>query len=227
VIFSHSSHGTPSKDDSSAKMKVLADDPDEKDYKFDFDLRQIDDLLPDEDEFFAGITDETEPIGQTNTTEELEEFDVFGNGGGMELDIDPVETITVSFANSSIVDGARGNGINPFGVPNTVGTVAGEHPFGEHPSRTLFVRNINSNVEDSELRSLFEVLTSVIVNICISIDDFDTFMYYATQYIRRGCGILTFNISATEKLNLIALCCYFSNMGISVPFTLQQSIGAL
>lgn len=32
-----------------------------------------------------------------------------------------------------------------------------EHPFGEHPSRTLFVRNINSNVEDHELRVLFEV----------------------------------------------------------------------
>jgi len=156
LIFSDSAHGTPSMDDTSAKMKLLADDPDEKDYKFDFDLRQIDDLLPDEDEFFAGITDETEPVGQTNTTEELEEFDVFGNGGGMELDIDPVESITVGFANSSIVDGARGNGINPFGVPSTVGTVAGEHPFGEHPSRTLFVRNINSNVEDSELRSLFE-----------------------------------------------------------------------
>jgi len=70
-------------DDTSAKMKLLADDPDEKDYKFDFDLRQIDDLLPDEDEFFAGITDDAEPVGQTNTTEELEEFDVFGNGGGV------------------------------------------------------------------------------------------------------------------------------------------------
>lgn len=33
----------------------------------------------------------------------------------------------------------------------------GEHPLGEHPSRTLFVRNINSNVEDDELVSLFEV----------------------------------------------------------------------
>jgi hypothetical protein len=33
----------------------------------------------------------------------------------------------------------------------------GEHPLGEHPSRTLFVRNINSNVEDEELKSLFEV----------------------------------------------------------------------
>lgn len=31
-----------------------------------------------------------------------------------------------------------------------------EHPLGEHPSRTLFVRNINSNIDDEELRSLFE-----------------------------------------------------------------------
>jgi RNA recognition motif-containing protein len=31
-----------------------------------------------------------------------------------------------------------------------------KHPYGEHPSRTLFVRNINNNVEDSELRALFE-----------------------------------------------------------------------
>ena len=156
--FPDSAHGTPSMDDTSAKMKVLDDDPEEKDYKFDFDLRQIDDLLPDEDEFFAGITDEIEPVGKTNNTEELEEFDVFGSGGGMELDLDPLESVTASFANSSIADGARGNGISPYGVPSAVGTVAGEHPYGEHPSRTLFVRNINSNVEDSELRTLFEVL---------------------------------------------------------------------
>jgi len=31
-----------------------------------------------------------------------------------------------------------------------------EHPHGEHPSRTLFVRNINSNVEEYEIRDLFE-----------------------------------------------------------------------
>ena len=31
-----------------------------------------------------------------------------------------------------------------------------EHPFGEHPSRTLFVRNINWSVEESEIRSIFE-----------------------------------------------------------------------
>ena len=33
----------------------------------------------------------------------------------------------------------------------------GEHPYGEHPSRTLFVRNIHSSVDDEELRSLFSV----------------------------------------------------------------------
>eukprot|EP00010_Vexillifera_abyssalis_P008857 CAMPEP_0201550488 /NCGR_PEP_ID=MMETSP0173_2-20130828/6836_1 /ASSEMBLY_ACC=CAM_ASM_000268 /TAXON_ID=218659 /ORGANISM="Vexillifera sp., Strain DIVA3 564/2" /LENGTH=638 /DNA_ID=CAMNT_0047960469 /DNA_START=381 /DNA_END=2297 /DNA_ORIENTATION=+ len=42
---------------------------------------------------------------------------------------------------------------DPSGAPPTS---YGEHPFGEHPSRTLFVRNINSNVEDEELRTLFE-----------------------------------------------------------------------
>lgn len=52
----------------------MVDDPDED--KFDFDLRQRDDLLPDEDEFFVGTIDETEtePVGQTYSTEELEEF---------------------------------------------------------------------------------------------------------------------------------------------------------
>jgi len=31
-----------------------------------------------------------------------------------------------------------------------------EHPLGEHPSRTLFVRNISSTVEDEELKQIFE-----------------------------------------------------------------------
>jgi hypothetical protein len=144
-------------DDTSVKLNGLDDDPQGNDYKFDFDLRQIDDLLPDEDDLFAGITNEIEPAAQTNPAEELEEFDVFGSGGGMELDSDPLESITAGLGNTSIGDGLRGNGVNNFGLSNSPGAVAGEHPFGEHPSRTLFVRNINSNVEDSELRSLFEV----------------------------------------------------------------------
>uniref|UniRef100_A0A0D9VKB2 RRM domain-containing protein n=1 Tax=Leersia perrieri TaxID=77586 RepID=A0A0D9VKB2_9ORYZ len=152
----YSAHGTPLMDATSAKLKEFEDDREGKEYEFDFDLRQIDDLLPDEDELFVGITNEIEPAGQTNSMEELEEFDVFGSGGGMELDSDTVDGITAGLGNTSIGDGIRGNGVNHFGPSNSTGTVAGEHPYGEHPSRTLFVRNINSNVEDSELRSLFE-----------------------------------------------------------------------
>ncbi|XP_020179582.1 protein MEI2-like 2 [Aegilops tauschii subsp. strangulata] len=155
--FPDSAHGTPSMDDASAKLKDFDDDPQGNDYPFDFDLRQIDDLLPDEDELFAGITNEMEPSSQANPAEELEEFDVFGSGGGMELDSDPLDSITAGLGNASISDGIRANGVNNnFGLSNSPGAVAGEHPLGEHPSRTLFVRNINSNVEDSELRSLFE-----------------------------------------------------------------------
>ncbi|GLT79381.1 hypothetical protein SLA2020_508720 [Shorea laevis] len=36
------------------------------------------------------------------------------------------------------------------------GSIVGGHPYGEHLSRTLFVRNINCNVEDSEPKALFE-----------------------------------------------------------------------
>eukprot|EP01087_Luapelamoeba_hula_P013652 TRINITY_DN3903_c0_g1_i1.p1 TRINITY_DN3903_c0_g1~~TRINITY_DN3903_c0_g1_i1.p1 ORF type:complete len:1014 (-),score=195.59 TRINITY_DN3903_c0_g1_i1:223-3264(-) len=37
----------------------------------------------------------------------------------------------------------------------------GEHPSGEHPSRTLFVRNIHSSVDDEELRILFGTIGPV------------------------------------------------------------------
>lgn len=42
-------------------------------------------------------------------------------------------------------------------------TSAMEHPMGEHPSRTLFVRNISSNVDDEQLRDLFEVHCFVVI----------------------------------------------------------------
>lgn len=58
----------------------------------------------------------------------------------------------------NIADIFSGSRVSHYGFGNGVGTLTGEHPYGEHPSRTLFVRNINSNVEDSELKSLFEVL---------------------------------------------------------------------
>ncbi|KAE8720034.1 Protein MEI2-like 5 [Hibiscus syriacus] len=113
-------------------------------------------LPDDENELLAGIMDDFDLSGLPNSVEDLEEYDLFGSGGGMELETDPQESLTIGMSKVCFSDAVVGNGMPHHGLPNGVGTIAGEHPYGEHPSRTLFVRNINSNVEDSELRALFE-----------------------------------------------------------------------
>ncbi|XP_062096536.1 protein MEI2-like 5 isoform X2 [Humulus lupulus] len=117
----------------------------------------IGNLLPDdEEELLAGIADDLDLSELPASLEDLEEYDIFGSGGGMELETDPQESLRMSLSKVNLSDGSVVNGLPHYAVPNGVGTVAGEHPYGEHPSRTLFVRNINSNVEDSELKALFE-----------------------------------------------------------------------
>lgn len=114
-------------------------------------------LLPgDEDELFAGLMDDFDLSGLPTQLEELDD-DFFGSGGGLEIDSESHETLINGISRLNASDGLNGSTISHFGFANGAGSVSGEHPYGEHPSRTLFVRNINSNVEDSELKSLFEV----------------------------------------------------------------------
>ncbi|CAN7109106.1 unnamed protein product [Brassica rapa subsp. narinosa] len=94
----------------------------------------------DEEQLLAGLMDEINLTSLPNTLDDLEEYDLFGSGGGLELESDLPR---MSFADSKTANGIFQN-------------IAGEHPYGEHPSRTLFVRNINSTVDDSELRAIFE-----------------------------------------------------------------------
>ncbi|KAH1066202.1 hypothetical protein J1N35_031189 [Gossypium stocksii] len=123
----------------------------------DIKANALGNLLPDdENELLAGIMDDFDLSGLPSSVEDLEECDLFGSGGGMELEVDPQESLTIGMAKVSLADAVAGNSVPHYSLPNGVGTIAGEHPYGEHPSRTLFVRNINSNVEDSELRALFE-----------------------------------------------------------------------
>ncbi|XP_068305593.1 protein MEI2-like 1 isoform X3 [Pyrus communis] len=96
----------------------------------EIEAQTIGNLLPDENDLFSGVTDEPGYKAHVNIGDGFEDFDLFSSGGGMELEGDDQ------------------------GVYNS--SIAGEHPFGEHPSRTLFVRNINSNIEDLELKALFE-----------------------------------------------------------------------
>ncbi|KAG0455801.1 hypothetical protein HPP92_023589 [Vanilla planifolia] len=115
-------------DDASSKSRVLNDDAVKK-FLDDSDIHGVGSLLPDDEEaLLAGIVDDFDLSELPGQIDDLEEFDIFGSG----------------------------NISGHYGLSNGAGTIVGEHPYGEHPSRTLFVRNINSNVEDSELRSLFE-----------------------------------------------------------------------
>ncbi|XP_064942689.1 protein MEI2-like 4 isoform X4 [Musa acuminata AAA Group] len=114
----------------------------------EIEAQTIGNLLPDDDDLLSGVIDDLGFVARPNSGDEIDD-DIFYSGGGMELEPDDDTNVSKGL---EFVGGGASNG-QQVG-PN--GTIAGEHPFGEHPSRTLFVRNINSNVEDAELRVLFE-----------------------------------------------------------------------
>ncbi|XP_024023713.1 protein MEI2-like 4 [Morus notabilis] len=109
----------------------------------EIEAQTIGNLLPNDDDLLSGITDGIDYNIQSNGGDDMDELDLFSSVGGMDLEDEAGQ--------KSEFPGIS-NGLP--GLCN--GSIVGEHPYGEHPSRTLFVRNINSNVEDSELRTLFE-----------------------------------------------------------------------
>ncbi|RZC13364.1 Protein MEI2-like 4 isoform G [Glycine soja] len=119
--------------------------PEEEPYKSleEMEADTIGNLLPDEDDLFSGVVDELGCSSHARTNDDFEDFDLFSSGGGMEMEGD--EHLS-SGKRISALDG-------DFGF---FGGYKGKLPFVEQPSRTLFVRNINSNVDDSELKALFE-----------------------------------------------------------------------
>ena len=148
-------------DDLSSTLNEVYTDGDAIDMLKDVEAHAIGSLLPDdEDELLAGIVEGFDRPGLPNFMDELEEYDLFGSGGGLELESDALDNLRLGVSNFNLSDSFPGAGVAQYSLPNGVGAVAGEHPYGEHPSRTLFVRNINSNVEDSELRTMFEVIPS-------------------------------------------------------------------
>ncbi|KAF8107824.1 hypothetical protein N665_0116s0031 [Sinapis alba] len=116
----------------------------------DIESHPFGNMLPDEEDLLTGMMDD---LDLTELPDSADDYDLFGSGGGMELDTDSRDgggPPRLSISNLA------GNAVLQFNAQSGAGTVTGEHPYGEHPSRTLFVRNINSNLEDSDLKTLFE-----------------------------------------------------------------------
>ncbi|MFS8033948.1 hypothetical protein Hanom_Chr17g01575511 [Helianthus anomalus] len=66
-----------------------------------------------------------------------------------------LKQICLGISKVSLGDGVVGNGWAQYNIANGVETVAGEHPYVEHPSRTLFVSNIKFNAEGDFVRVFF------------------------------------------------------------------------
>lgn len=133
-----------------ARCYSVVDVPYEEEEAFEsleeLEAQTIGNLLPDDDDLLSGVTDGLDHMIRPNNGEDMEDLDLFSSVGGLELGED-----SSAQRNSELSD------VNSSSqLAFSAGLNGGEHPFGEHPSRTLFVRNINSNVEDSELRTLFQ-----------------------------------------------------------------------
>lgn len=119
----------------------------------EIEAQTIGNLLPDDDDLLSGVLDDFHHLAQPNIGDDMEDFDLFSSVGGLELEADDGLSC---YGDNIGADLYRGISNDRYGGSNS--PFPGKHPYGEHPSRTLFARNINSNVEDSELRVLFEVL---------------------------------------------------------------------
>ncbi|XP_075488741.1 protein MEI2-like 2 isoform X1 [Primulina tabacum] len=154
--FSESEQSDLPNDDGFPSLSKVRMGDEDRDPLEDVEPNAIGSVLPgDEDELFAGLMDDFDLSGLPTQLEDLDD-DFFESGGGLEIESESHESLLNGISRLSTSDVSSGISAAHYGLANGVGTVSGEHPFGEHPSRTLFVRNINSNVEDSELKSLFE-----------------------------------------------------------------------
>ncbi|XP_010523456.1 PREDICTED: protein MEI2-like 1 [Tarenaya hassleriana] len=113
----------------------------------EIEAQTIGNLLPDEDDLFAEVVGEVGRKSRANNGDDLDDFDLFSSVGGLELDGDVLSSgAQRNFDFMKVANGEFGANVS----------IIGEHPQVEIPSRTLFVRNQNGNVEDYELKALFE-----------------------------------------------------------------------
>ncbi|KAL4342198.1 hypothetical protein GQ457_08G034580 [Hibiscus cannabinus] len=153
------------------------------------EAQTIGNLLPDEDDLFSGVIDGLGLNFHPNKGDESEDFDLFSSGGGMELKED--DRVSMVPRNSDIVRVLNGQW-------SSNGLIV-----GEHPSRTLFVRNIDSSVEDSELKALFEQYGDIqtLYTSC-KLHGFVMVSYYDTRAAQNAMRALQNKLLNCRKLDI-------------------------
>uniref|UniRef100_A0A0E0DKR6 RRM domain-containing protein n=1 Tax=Oryza meridionalis TaxID=40149 RepID=A0A0E0DKR6_9ORYZ len=102
------------------------------------EAQTIGDLLPDDDDdLISGIADGFEFTGMSTNQDDADE-DIFCTGGGMELENN---------------DSVKGDKVQDGSFKSQISS---GHSINKQPSRTLVVRNITANIEDSDLTVLFQ-----------------------------------------------------------------------
>ncbi|ESQ55424.1 hypothetical protein EUTSA_v10027276mg, partial [Eutrema salsugineum] len=183
--------GFPLIDDAAARPNKFHESLD------DIESHSIGNLLPDEEDILTGMMDDL----VFTELPDADDYDLFGSGGGMELDTDFRDGLSMSGPPRLSISSLGGNAVPQFNIQKGARTVAGEHPSGEHPSRTLFVRNINSNVEDSELKALFEVTST------IDLIHIGTQVMLAEEVVRNAC----LRLDLKKCKNLAKILAYLKN----------------
>ncbi|CAO2042087.1 unnamed protein product [Urochloa humidicola] len=125
--------------------KIDVDQADDEPFEMtkEIETQIIGNLLPDDDDLLSGVLGDVGYDTQGNNWDDIED-DIFCTGGGMELEADGNNKLS-----------KFNGGVNYSHTKSNV-QLNGGYTYGEQPSRILFVRNIDSNIDDSELKFIFE-----------------------------------------------------------------------
>ncbi|XP_044508153.1 protein MEI2-like 4 isoform X2 [Mangifera indica] len=180
------------------------------------EAQTIGNLLPNDDDLFSGVTDGLDHIIQPGSGDDMDELDFFNSVGGMDLGDDGSPAVE---ENSEISAGE-------LGVCNGAITM-------DHPSRTLIVRNINSDVQDSELQTVFEQYGDIhtLYTACKN-HGFVMISYYDIRAARNAMKALQNKLMRHKKLSI-----HYSspndiplgkdlNQGTLVVFNLDASVSS-
>ncbi|XP_039001756.1 protein MEI2-like 4 [Hibiscus syriacus] len=170
----------------------------------ELEAQTIGNLLPDDDDLFSGVTNGLDFVFQPYGAEYTEESDVFSSVGGMDLGDDGPTVV-------------RKNEKSHLGLFNG--------SAGEHPSRTLLVRNINIDVEESELKAIFEQYGEIhsLDTACKHLG-FVMISYYDIRAAQKAMDALQDRPLRCRKLDICYSIPKDENQGSIVVFNLNSTV---